>query len=85
MVAADCGFEADSSVTLRRECTTLGGALEVALLDEEWFVHLLKRLGLLADGDCDRAHTNGTATVIFGHDAQHAFVHLIETRGVDFQ
>ena len=85
MIAPECGFEADGGVAFRRKRAALGCALEVAFLNEKRFVHFFERLGFFADGDGDRAHADGTAAIVFGHDAQHAFVHFIEAGGVDFQ
>ena len=84
MLAAE-GLQADGGVALGGEEAALGGALEVAFLDEEGLVDFLERLGLLADGDGDRAHADGLAAVILGHHAQHAFVHFVESGGIDLQ
>jgi hypothetical protein len=78
-------IQPDGGVALVREDAALGRPLQVALLDEEGLVDLLQRLGLLADGDGDRAHADRAAAVVLGHDAQHPLVHLVEAGGVDLE
>jgi len=78
-------LEADGVITLRGKHAALWRALKVAFLDQERFVHFLERLRLLAHRHRDRAHAHWAAPVIFGHDPEHALVHLIETSGIDLQ
>jgi hypothetical protein len=78
-------LEPDGVVTLRGKHATLWSALKVAFLDEERFVHFLERFRLLSHRNRYRAHANGPAPIVFGHNAEHALVHLIQSRGVDFQ
>ena len=67
------------------EDAALGGALEVTFLDEEGFMDFFQGLGFFADGDGDGAHADGAAAVVFGHHAEHAFVHFVEAGGVDLE
>ena len=78
-------FEPNGMVALRGKYTTLWSALKVAFLDEKRFVHFLERFRFLAHRHRNGAHAHRTSPVVFGHDAEHALVHLIETRGIDFQ
>ena len=59
--------------------------MQVAFLNQKRFMNFFEGFGFFADGDGDRAHAHGPAAVILGHDAQHAFVHLIEAGGVDLE
>ena len=78
-------LEPDGVVALRGKNATLWSALKVAFLDEKRFVHFLERFRLLAHRHGNGAHAHGPAPIIFGHDAEHALVHLIQSRGIDFQ
>jgi hypothetical protein len=78
-------LESDGMVTLRGKHAPLWRALKVAFLDEERFMHFLERLRFLAHGHRDRAHADGPAPVVLGHDAEHALIHLIQASGVNFQ
>ena len=79
------GLESNRMVSLRRKHAALWRALKVAFLDEERFVNFLERLRLLAHRHRDGAHAHRTAPVVLGHDAEHALVHLIQSRGIDLQ
>src|SRR2546423_2105972 len=46
---------------------------------------LLERFGFLAHSDGDRAQANGTTSIVLGHDAQDAFIHLVETGRIDLE
>ena len=72
-------------VALGGQHPALGGALQVAFLNEKRFMDLFERLGLLAHGHRDRAHADGPAPVVLGHDAEHAFIHLVEAGRIDFE
>lgn len=85
LIGAGEGFQSDGRVAFRGEDAAFAGALQVALLDEERFVHFFERFGFFADGDGDGADADGAAAVVFGHDAEHAFVHFVEAGGVDFK
>jgi hypothetical protein len=78
-------LESNGLVALRRQHAALWRALKVALLDEKRFVHFLERLRLFAHRHGDRAHADGSAAVVLGHHAKHAFVHLVEASGIDFE
>lgn len=85
LLAAGRGLQSDRVVTFGGEQTALGGPLEVALLDEKRFMHLLQRLRLLAHRHSDGAHADGAAAVVFGHHAEHALVHFIKTGRIDLE
>lgn len=85
LVGAGEGVQADGGVAFRSEDATFAGALKIAFLDQERFVHFFEGLGLFAHGDGDGADADGAAAVVFGHDAEHAFVHFVEAGGVDFE
>jgi hypothetical protein len=79
------GLQANGDVTLRGKNAALWRALKVAFLDEERFMYFLERLRLLAHRDRNGAHADRSTPVVLGHDAEHALVHLIQTRGIDFK
>jgi hypothetical protein len=78
-------FEPDSVVALRGKYATLWSALKVAFLDEKRFVHFLERFRFLSHRHRDGAHAHRPAPVVFGQDAEHALVHLIQSRGINLQ
>ena len=78
-------LEADGMIPFRGKNSTLWSTLKVAFLDEKRFVHFLERLRLLAHRHRNGAHAYGAAPVVVGHDAEHALIHLIQARGIDFQ
>jgi hypothetical protein len=84
LVAAE-RLETDGSVALGGQHAALRRALKIAFLNEERLVHFFQRFRLFAHGDGDRAHANGTAAVVFGHDTQHALVHLVEAGRIDLK
>ena len=42
-------------------------------------------VGFFADGDGDGAEADGTAFVVFSHDANDLLVHFVESTGVDLK
>src|SRR5213594_3070681 len=59
--------------------TAAGGALEVALLQQVWLVHVLDRLGVLADRGGEGLQTDRTSAELVGDRAQQAAVALVES------
>jgi hypothetical protein len=57
----------------------------LAFLDQKRFVDFFERLGFLPDSDGDRAETDRATGIILRHEAQHAFVHFVETGGIDLE
>ena len=78
-------LEPDGMVTLRGKHATLWSALKVAFLDEERFMNFLERFRLLSHRHRYGAHAYRPAPVVFGHNAEHALIHLIQTRGINLQ
>jgi len=60
------------------ENPALGGALQVAFLNQEGLVDFLQGVGFFADGDGHSAEADRAATIVFGHHAHDLFVHFIE-------
>ena len=78
-------LEPDGLVSLRGKHATLWSALKIAFLDQERFVHFLERFRLLSYRHRNGAHAHRPAPVVFGHNAEHALVHLIQSRGINLQ
>ena len=63
----------------------MGGALEVAFLDEKRFVNFFKGMGFFTHCDGHGAEANGPAPIVFRHHAHHLLVHLVEALRIDLQ
>ena len=63
----------------------MGGALEVAFLDEKRFVNFFKGMGFFAYSDGHGAEANRPTAIIFRHDTYHLLVHLVEATRINLQ
>jgi len=63
--------------------TSARSARDESLLNEERFVHVLDRFGLLADRDRKRRETNGTTPELAAQRGEHRAIDLVETTFVD--
>jgi hypothetical protein len=75
-------LEAAGVVTLRGKHSALWHALKEAFLDEERFMNFIDRFRILARAR-KASYINGSAPVVFNHDAEHALVHLIQASGIN--
>ena len=72
-------------VCSRRRGPPAGGAVEVALLDQEGFDHVLDGVLLLTDGSGQGLESNRSAAELVNDGQQNPPVHVIEAAPVDFE